>query len=81
MRHMHKLVSDEAEGYMSSDTGVNGENEIISPGIRQGYMNGICTVSFQVQKDQWRLAFPSFSPTFPFLVYFSFSSLPNFSKE
>lgn len=49
---MHKLVSDEAEGYMSSDTGVNGENEIISPGIRQGYMNGICIVSFQVQKDQ-----------------------------
>jgi len=52
MRHMRKLVSDEAEGDMSSDMGVNGENEIISPGIRQGYMDGICTVSFQVQNDQ-----------------------------
>ena len=33
MRHMRKLVSDEAEGDMSSNMGVNGENEIISPGI------------------------------------------------
>ena len=81
MRHMRKLVSDEAEGDMSSDMGVNGENEIISPGIRQGYMDGICTVSFQVQNDQWRLASPSFSLTFLFLVSFSVSSLANFPKE
>ena len=61
MRHMHKLVRDEAEGYMSSDAGVNGENEIISPGIRQGYT--YCELSHS--KRPVKVSFSFFQPDFP----------------
>ena len=45
------MVGDEGKRLTSRDTGIEGKMRFLTLVIRKGYMDGIRTMSFQVQED------------------------------
>lgn len=46
-----QMVGDEGKRLTSRDTGIEGKMRFLTLVIRKGYMDGIRTMSFQVQED------------------------------